>query len=133
MLAQAIERTFSVPNDTAMKTLNFFPYYEPYLKSGKKTTTFRVGQPVQLREDSEALLTIGWDEIATTPLHIITIEKIYSRRIIQLDTKDFDGESPDCKTPETALLVLGAIYRKILTAEDVIWVVKFRHSGLTAR
>ena len=88
---------------------------------------------MQMREDSEALLTIGWDEVAVTPLHIVTIEKVYSRRIDQLDAKDFDGESPDCKTAETALLVLGAIYRRILAPQDVIWVVKFRHSGLSAR
>lgn len=123
--------TLSIPSDTAMKTLNFFPYYEPYLIAGKKTTTFRVSQPVQLREGSEVLLTIGWDEVGVTPLHMITIEKVYSKEINRLDTEDFDGESPDCKTPETALLVLGAIYRKTLTPRDVVWVVKFRHSGLS--
>lgn len=116
-----------------MKTLNFFPYYEPYLRAGKKTTTFRVSRPIHFLEGTEVLLTLGWDEKAVTPLHHVTIEKIYAKQICQLDAQDFDGESPDCQSPETSALVLGAIYRKILRLTDQIWVVKFRHTGISIR
>lgn len=116
-----------------MQTLNFFPYYEPYLRDGRKTTTFRLGQPIHFLVGAEVLLTLGWDDKAVLPLHQVTIEKVYTKQICQLNALDFDGESPDCQSPETSALVLGAIYRKVLSLTDQIWVVKFSHKGISIR
>lgn len=113
--------------NSKMNTLNFFPYYESYLRRGIKTTTFRTTEPRAVSAGSEATLTIGWTEDDSKPLHKILITKIYSKKINDLTSEDFCGESPDCQTPETTRLVLGAIYRKVLSPDDLIWVVKFEH------
>jgi hypothetical protein len=110
-----------------MKRLNFYPIYEEYLRSKKKTTTLRMGDYSALSAGDEVLVTIGWSEDNSVVLHSGTIKQVYRRRISDLTALDFDGESPDCKTQETARLVLGSIYRNALTLDDEVWVVKFEH------
>lgn len=110
-----------------MKTLNFFPYYEAYLSSGKKTTTFRVGDRPLLNVGEQVMLTIGWDEQRASNLHQVTIKDVYQKRISELSAHDFDGESPDCQNTEATKLVLGCVYRKVLTDDDIVCVIKFDH------
>jgi len=110
-----------------MKRLNFYPVYEEYLRSKKKTTTFRLGNYGSFKRGDEMMVSIGWDESNTVELHPGRIREVYRRRVGDLNEIDFQGESPDCRTPETAKLVLGCIYRTIVRDEDELWVVKFDH------
>jgi hypothetical protein len=71
------------------------------------------------------MLTIGWDEQQASNLHRATIRDIYQKQIKELSACDFAGESPDCLTRETTILSLGAIYRKVLSDSEPIWVIKF--------
>ena len=110
-----------------MKILNFYPFYEEYLKSYVKTTTLRLTNAANYKQDEEVIISIGWDEEDAIHLHTARIKKIYRRRICELKKIDFRGESPDCKSQETARLVLSCIYRTLLKNDDRIWVIKFEH------
>lgn len=109
-----------------MKKLNFFPYYEPLLRSHIKTTTFRLTNP-SVNEGDKIMLSIGWNEEEAIALHPAYIKRIYERRICDLNETDFEGESPDCKSVETTQLVMSCIYRTVLSVKDKIWIVKFEH------
>jgi len=111
------------------KTLNFFPYYEPYLRLGRKTTTLRLGNPTELMPGQDVMLTVGWQEELARPLHVARVKAVYQKPIGQLTGEDLDGESPDCASAEAARLVLGAIYRTVLTESESIYVIKFEHAG----
>jgi hypothetical protein len=109
-----------------VKTLNFYPYYEDYLSSRRKTTTFRIHAPDYEHGDI-VQLTLGWSEDVVQPLHKVEITSVYSKPISSLRDEDFDGESPDCEAPEPTALVLSAIYRQVVRVDHVVWVVKFKH------
>jgi hypothetical protein len=109
-----------------MKTLNFFPYYEPYLLQRQKTTTFRLIRG-DYQPGERVRLTIGWNNQETKVLHSVIIESVYEKAICDLAAIDFEGESPDCKNPDSTALVLSAIYRRTVTVDCVIWVVKFKY------
>lgn len=117
---------YTESENVKVKTLNFYPYYEEHLSSGRKTTTFRI-HPPDYKPGDIARLTIGWNEDTAQPLHSVEITSVYSKAISSLQEEDFDGESPDCKEPEPTALVLSAIYRQTVTVDRVIWVVKFKH------
>lgn len=111
-----------------MKNLNFYPYYEHFLRSRQKTTTFRLAFP-DLKEGEWVMLTLGWDENQVVELHPVRIKQVYSKPISELNSYDFEGESPDCKSSEATRLVLCSIYRTLIKEQDEIWVVKFDHDG----
>src|SRR5690348_14078522 len=104
--------------------LNFFPYYEPYLSSRTKKTTFRLNKP-RVAPGDLIELTVGWEELKSEALHEAQVIEVYSKRLEQLADRDFDGESPDCRSREAAQLVLSAIYRRVVSARDEIWIIKF--------
>jgi hypothetical protein len=110
-----------------MKRLNFYPYYEDILRSGEKTTTFRLTNGARFNEGDEVMISIGWNEKEAIDLHKARIEKLYFRHISELTDYDFEGESIDCKSPEATRLVLGCIYKTVLSLDDDICVIKFVH------
>ena len=110
-----------------MKRLNFYPFYEDYLRSREKTTTLRLNNRASLREGEEVIISVGWEEDKAIDLHAGIIRKVYPRRVKDLNETDLEGESPDCRSPETAKLVLSCIYKTVLNGSDEIWVVKFDH------
>lgn len=77
----------------------------------------------------EVLLTVGWpDKGDFDQLHTAVIAATYDRVLSRLSADDLRGESPDCLTTEAVPFVLGAIYRRVFAPEDVVTVVKFKHS-----
>ena len=109
-----------------MQNLNFFPYYEPLLARREKTTTFRLHRPT-FQVGDRCVLTVGWQETDAKQLHEVHVRAIYEKKLKDLSADDFRGESPDCQSVEASQLVLGAIYRQVVSAEDSVWVVKFEH------
>jgi len=111
-----------------MKLLNFYPFYEDYLRSYEKTTTMRLSNSASFKEGDEIMISIGWTEDKAINLHLAIIKQVYRRRICDLEKRDFEGESPDCKSQEAARLVLSCVYKTVLNKDDEIWVVKFEHT-----
>jgi len=110
-----------------MKNLNFYPYYEPYIRSRAKTTTFRIAERAPFQTSNKAPITIGWEESNAVPIGFALIREVYQRTLRDLTEDDFEGESPDCRSVESAKLVLSCIYKVCLNDNDKIWVVKFEH------
>lgn len=110
-----------------MKTLRFFPHYEPYLISATKTTTLRMGNSAHLQAGDEALITVGWESEDQRPLHRAVITSVERKPLGQLTEQDLAGESPDCRSPEAARLVLSGIYRTLIPPSRPVYIVKFRH------
>ncbi len=110
-----------------MNRLNFYPYYKEYLKSFRKTTTFRLSEKQPFEQGDKVMISVGWREDSAMDIHPATITEVYRKRICDLINIDFDGESPDCKSYEATQLVLSCIYRTVLKESDEIWIVKFSH------
>ena len=110
-----------------MKKLNFFPYYEQLLLSGKKTTTFRESNRECYKIGDVINITIGWEIKESKIISKAEIIDVYEKNIKDLNASDFHGESSDCKSIESTIYVLGAIYRKIFKHDDQIAVVKFKY------
>jgi hypothetical protein len=110
-----------------MKQLNFYPFYEEYLRSRKKTTTFRLTSIPSFKEGDDVMISVGWEENKAINLHPGRIKKVYRRLIRDLNELDFEGESPDCKSREATKLVLSCIYKSVVRDDDEVWVVKFEH------
>ncbi len=108
-----------------MKSLNFFPYYKELLLQGKKYTSFRLAEKPGFVVGEQMVITLGWDEENSIELFQTCIRKSYSKRIKELDSYDFDGESLDCFSIETVKMTLGCIYKKVLNENDKIWIIKF--------
>lgn len=110
-----------------MKRLNFYPFYKELLSSKEKTTTLRIGDSDIFTPGEIALLSIGWDRNNATDLHKIEITQCYEKKISELVPHDFDGESPDCKSVSATKLVLSCIYKKVLSENHPVRVIKFKH------
>jgi len=112
-----------------MRKLNFYPYYRDLLVRRVKTTTIRAVMREPFVVGEEVLLTVGWPEKGDLePLHTATVEATYDRVLSRLSAEDLGGESPDCVTTEAVPFVLGAIYRRVFGSEDVVTVIKFKHT-----
>ncbi len=112
---------------SSMKRLNFFPYYEGYLRSKEKTTTIRLDNHRGFLPGEEVIISLGWEGSTPLDIHKGMIKEVYSRRIKDITEQDLKGESPDCQSKETVKLVLGCIYKKKLADDDTIWIIKFEH------
>ena len=111
-----------------MKQLNFSPYYEDLLVRKAKTTTFRIPSLSNSFVQGERVrITVGWPGGPCQELHGATVTSVYEKPIHELDALDFSGESPDCQTPEATALVLSAIYKKVITVNAKVRVVRFEH------
>ena len=108
------------------KKLNFFPYYKPLLKSGLKTTTLRLGNNNKFDKSDLVTITVGWSERNSQPLYIAIISNVIYKKIEDLSEEDLEGESPDCTHRDSIEYVLSAIYRKIVSREDYITVIKWK-------
>ena len=75
------------------------------------------------------MLTVGWpDEKHLEELHTAIIESVQEKQLSELSENDLAGESPDCLAVNAVPYVLGAIYRKVLSLDDSVVIIKFRHS-----
>ncbi|MCW4044894.1 MAG: hypothetical protein NWE94_05190 [Candidatus Bathyarchaeota archaeon] len=112
-----------------MKTLNFFPYYEALLRKRNKCTTIRLGdQRSKYAAGDRAIITIGWTENeANLRLQQIEIAEVCFKRIRDITIEDLNGESPDCTQKEAVPFVLSAIYRKTVSAEDYVTIIKWKY------
>lgn len=110
------------------KKLNFFPYYMPLLEKGLKTTTIRLGTNEKFHKDDLVTITIGWSEKESEPLNMVRILGVMLKKVKDLSEEDLEGESPDCSHKEAVEYVLSAIYRKIVSKEDYVTIIKWEIS-----
>jgi len=109
-------------------SLNFYPYYEKLLKEKRKTKTIRLGDCAAIYPKERLLtLTCGWTPRKASVLGQIKVLDAFSKPIKLLRNEDLKGESPDCLTVEAIPYVLSAIYRKVVTENDIVTVIRWAY------
>ena len=108
--------------------LHFYPYYEDLLKERRKTSTLRLGdQTMKYRKGDLVKLTYSWNPQEAVMLGHVRIVDVFSVPIRSLKNEDLEGESPDCKTTQAVPYVLSAIYRKVVTEDDIVTVIRWNY------
>lgn len=108
-----------------IKKLNFFPYYKNLLLEGKKYATIRLPENVSFLKGEIISVTIGWSKEDYFELFKARISSIYTKKIKDLNKKDLAGESPDCISPEAIQYVVSCIYKKIISPNNKVTIIKF--------
>lgn len=108
------------------KIINFFPYYIDLLLKGKKNTTIRLYEKKHISVGDVVSITSGWADTDLIELYKAKIISIKIKKVKDLNEKELQGESPDCKSPEAVQYVLGCIYKKVILPDDKIMLIKFK-------
>jgi len=111
--------------DKEPKRLNFFPYYKTLLETGNKNTTLRLGINKKYVTNDLVSISCGWSEENAETVGLARITSISHKRITEIVASDLQGESPDCNRKESVPYVLSAIYRKLVSDQDYVTVIKW--------
>ena len=107
------------------KKLNFFPYYKALLATGFKNTTIRLGINKKFEKNDIVSITCGWSEEDSEPINLAKIISMSHKKIADVTDSDLQGESPDCTRKEAIPYVLSAIYRKLVSNQDYVTIIKW--------
>lgn len=111
-----------------INTMNLHPYYEKLLREKRKTKTIRLGNQISKYEKGQLFaLTCGWTPEQSSEVGKIRILDAYSTQIKSLKDTDLEGESPDCARVDAVPHVLSAIYRKVVSENDIVTVVRWAY------
>lgn len=114
-----------------MTNLNFHPYYEQLLKKKEKHTTIRLGdRRSEYHIGDLVTITVGWDEknkSETKSICKAQIVDVVYKPVKDITTKDLEGESPDCSSKESVPYVLSAIYRRVITNNDFVTIIRWKY------
>lgn len=109
--------------------MNLFPFYEKLIWERKKFTSLRLGDKLsKYTIGSEINITIGWSESPENPvIRRGRITSVKVKKIKDIRNHDLLGESPDCLTRKQVPYALSAIYRKLVTEEDQVTIVRWNY------
>jgi len=111
-----------------MKVLNFFPIYRQLIQKEEKTTTIRLGDKRHEYFPNDNIeISVGWNLNSVKILKQGIIESVVIKKIKDLSPNDLVGESPDCLSTDAVKYVLGSIYKKNVSDESVISIIKWRY------
>lgn len=114
-----------------MTNLNFYPYYEQLLRKKEKYATIRVGNKLALYHVGDFItITVGWDEKDKKNIKSISRAKIIAvdcKPIKDITKKDLEGESPDCSSKKSVPYVLSSIYRRVITNDDLVTIIRWKY------
>jgi len=108
-----------------LKRLNFFPHYKTLLEKGLKNTTIRLGVNNRYEKNDIVSITVGWSEDNSEEVGFAKIVSVAHKKIKDLSEDDLEGESPDCSNKAVVKYALSAIYRKVVSEEDDITIIKW--------
>lgn len=112
-----------------MKTLHFFPHYEPYLRDGSKTLTLRLANRQGLRSGDRVSICVGWEPDQRHSLFPAYIDQVRRLPLCELTEIDLRNESPDCRSVESASLVMSAVYRRLIDPTEFVYAIHFHAVG----
>ena len=114
-----------------MTNLNFHPYYEQLLKKKEKYTTIRLGDRRSDYPVGEIVtITVGWNKKKAsdmTPICEARIIDVSYKRVKDISVGDLEGESPDCSLKDSVPYVLSAIYRRVVTKNDYVTIIRWKY------
>ncbi|MCK4434783.1 hypothetical protein KAU92_04775 [Candidatus Bathyarchaeota archaeon] len=77
---------------------------------------------------AEIDITIGWNESPSNQLvGRGRITSVNLKKIKDITNQELTGESPDCLIREQVTYALSAIYRKLVTEEDQVTIVRWKY------
>ena len=109
-----------------MTTLNFAPPYERWLREGSKTTTLRLGHRLKPGVGEIVEVTVGLADGMRKSVGRARIIQVKYLSLAALTDDDLQGESPDCRTVESAGRVLCAIYDRDLDPNEALTLIRFQ-------
>lgn len=109
-----------------MTSLNFAPRYEALIKDGRKTTTLRLGYRLEPRAGQVVDLTIGDSDCKPKHVGQASIIQVKYLTVATLTDDDLEGESPDCRSVDSAVKVLGEIYAHQIEPHDALTLIRFQ-------
>lgn len=114
-----------------MTNLNFHPYYKQLLKKKEKYTTLRLGDRRSEYHIGDLItITVGWNEKSESDITLICKAQIIDvayKQIKNITNDDLAGESPDCSSKESVPYVLSAIYRRVVTDNDFVTIIRWKY------
>lgn len=114
-----------------MTSLNFCPYYEQLLRRKEKYTTIRLGdRRSDYRVGDIVTITIGWneqDESDITWIGKAQVIDVMYKPVKDITIDDLEGESPDCSSKQSVPYVLSAIYRRVVTDNDFVTIIRWKY------
>ena len=112
-----------------MTNLNLYPFYEKLLREKKKHVSIRLGdQRSKYHVGEEVDLTLGWGEDGDERfIGKVMITNVDFKRIKDIVKSDIEGESPDCSSKKPIPYVLSAIYRKIVSEQDYVTIIRWKY------
>lgn len=114
-----------------MTSLNFYPYYAQLLRRREKYATIRLGDKRSDYHVADIVtITIGWNEkneSDVTPICKAQIINVMYKPVKDVTVDDLEGESPDCSSKESIPYVLSAIYRKVVTENDFVTIIRWKY------
>ena len=109
-----------------MTTLNFAPHYEAWLRDGTKTTTLRLGHRLEPRAGQIVDITVGHPESEQQCIGQARVIQVRYLSVDSLTEDDLKGESPDCRSLESARRVLSEIYARELEPHEALTLIRFQ-------
>lgn len=109
-----------------MTNLNFAPSYEALIKDGRKTATLRLGYRLEPRAGQVVDLTVGNSDCEPKRVGQARIVQVKYLTVATLADDDLEGESPDCRTAESARRILGELYERELDYNDPLTLIRFQ-------
>lgn len=114
-----------------MTSLNFYPYYERLLRRKEKYTTIRLGdRRSEYNVGDLVTITVGWDEKNKSDIKSIgraQITHVVYKPVKDITKRDLKGESPDCSSKKSVPYVLSAIYRRVITDNNFVTIIRWKY------
>jgi len=112
-----------------MTVLNLYPFYEKLLREKKKSVSIRLGdQRSKYHVGEEVDLTAGWNLDGNGSfIDRVVITNVDFKRIREIVKSDIEGESPDCSNKKQIPYVLSAIYRKVVSEQDYVTIIRWKY------
>jgi len=109
-----------------MTTLNFAAPYERWLRDGSKTTTLRLGHRLEPRAGEIVEVTVDDPDGVPKSVGRARVVQVKYLSLGALTEEDLHGESPDCRSVESAGRVLRAIYDRELDPDEALTLIRFQ-------
>ena len=110
-----------------MQVLNFFStVFADQMKRGRKTATIRMGDKShKYRKNQVVLVTVGQQYSPRERLFQAVIDNVEVKRLRELSPRDIEHDNPESRRLEDLLHFLEQLYRREVSPEDTVTVVRF--------
>lgn len=110
-----------------MQVLNFFStVFADQMKHGRKTATIRMGDKShKYRKNQVVLVTVGQQYSPRERLFQAVIDNVDVKRLRELSPRDIEHDNPESRRLEDLIKFLEQLYRREVSPEDTVTVVRF--------